>query len=209
MSLPDIYLASSSPRRRELLDQLGVQYALVAQAVPERLAEGESPEAYVRRLAEEKAVAGWTSLSAIDRRPVLGADTAVVVDEQVLGKPLGRADGLAMLALLSGRRHRVLTAVALVSDGPDPETGAAYQVVNRLSESWVDFRALDGAERAAYWASGEPVGKAGAYAIQGRGAMFIERLEGSYSGVMGLPLFETAELLQAVGLQVGVMPAGQ
>ncbi len=201
MSLPDIYLASSSPRRRELLDQLGVDFAVVAQDVPEQRAESETPEAYVQRLAEEKAVAGWASLPADERRPVLGADTSVVVDECVLGKPRDQADALVMLGRLSGRRHRVLTAVAVV-DRPDDTGVEAYRVSRQLSESWVSFRTLSAAEMAVYWASGEPVGKAGAYAIQGIGAMFIERLEGSYSGVMGLPLFETAELLQALGLQV-------
>ena len=214
MNLPDIYLASASPRRRELLDQLGVHFAVVAQAVPERRGADESPEAYVQRLALEKAQAGWQALSAERRRPVLGADTTVVVDEAVLEKPADRSEALAMLAQLSGRSHRVLTAVALVGDegrnvtaGEDLAQGLGhyrqqYREQTRLSESRVRFRPIAAWEREAYWASGEPVGKAGGYAIQGLGAVFIEHLQGSYSGVMGLPLFETAELLRAFGIQL-------
>ena len=211
MKPPHIYLASSSPRRRELLDQLGVRFKVVAQAVPEEHARGETPEAYVQRLALAKARAGWQAVpAAAARRPVLGADTAVVVDDEILGKPADRRDALAMLARLSGRAHRVLSAVAAVSDVTDEgelrqglgqyrplvETGV------RLSESRVWFRPINEQECAAYWASGEPADKAGAYAIQGLGAIFVERLEGSYSGVMGLPLFETAELLRGCGIQL-------
>ena len=206
VSLPDIYLASSSPRRRELLDQLGVRFAVVAQDVPEHTVSGETPEAYVQRLALEKARAGWRCLSVDARRPVLGADTAVVVDNTVLGKPADREEALAMLAMLSGRAHRVLSAVAVVDASTDGgelrQRLGQYRTSVRLSESRVWFRRIGERERAAYWASGEPVDKAGAYAIQGLGAMFVERLEGSYSGVMGLPLFETAELLRACGVQL-------
>jgi len=207
----DIYLASSSPRRRELLDQLGVRFAVVAQDVPERQQAGESPEAFVQRLALEKALAGRRGLApAAPRRPVLGADTAVVVDDEILGKPAGREAALAMLARLSGRAHRVLSAVALVGEGPGDVSDEGelrqglgqYRTSLRLSESRVWFRPLDEREREAYWASGEPADKAGGYAIQGLGAIFVKRLEGSYSGVMGLPLFETAELLQTCGVQV-------
>ncbi len=209
VSLPDVYLASSSPRRRELLDQLGVRCAVVAQSVPEHYAPDETPEAYVQRLALEKAQAGRHGLPVTTRRPVLGADTAVIVDDRVLGKPAGREAALAMLAMLSGRAHRVLSAVAVVDDWGSDVTGneerwqrvGQYRVSVRLSESRVWFRRIDEGEREAYWASGEPADKAGAYAIQGLGAMFVERLEGSYSGVMGLPLFETAELLRACGVQ--------
>jgi len=201
VSLPDIYLASSSPRRRELLDQLGVRFAVVAQDVPEHTVSDETPEAYVQRLALEKARAGWRALPIDAHRPVLGADTAVIVDDRVLGKPTGREAALAMLAMLSGRAHRVLSAVAVVgdrvsdvTDGGELRQGLGqYRTSVRLSESRVWFRRIDEWEREAYWASGEPADKAGAYAIQGLGAMFVERLEGSYSGVMGLPLFETAE----------------
>ncbi len=210
VSLPDIYLASSSPRRRELLDQLGVCFAVVAQDVPEHTVSDETPEAYVRRLALEKAQAGWRSLPVDAHCPVLGADTTVVVDDTVLGKPAGREEALAMLAMLSGRAHRVLSAVAVVgdrvsdvSDGGELRQGLGqYRTSVRLSESRVWFRRIDERERAAYWASGEPADKAGGYAIQGLGAMFVERLDGSYSGVMGLPLFETAELLQGLGIEL-------
>jgi len=204
---PDLYLASSSPRRRELLDQLGVRFAVVTQDVPEQWVPGETPEAYVQRLALAKAQAGWQALPAdAARRPVLGADTAVVLDDMVLGKPADRAAALAMLAQLSGCAHRVLSAVAAVSDVTDEgelrQGLRQYRTSVCLSESRVWFRPIDARERAAYWASGEPADKAGAYAIQGLGAIFVERLEGSYSGVMGLPLFETAELLQDCGIQV-------
>lgn len=209
MNLPDIYLASSSPRRCELLDQLGVRFSVLAQDVPEHCGLDETPEAYVQRLALEKARAGWQGLSTNSCRPVLGADTMVVVDNTVLGKPVDREAALVMLASLSGRAHRVLTALAMVGNvtaGEDvPQGVGQYRQQMRLSESRVWFRHIDVQEREAYWASGEPADKAGAYAIQGIGAMFIERLEGSYSGVMGLPLFETAELLQAFGIQL-LMP---
>lgn len=193
MNSPHIFLASASPRRRELLQQLGVRFEVLAQSVAEVRREGESPEAFAERLAREKAQAGWAQLAEAQRLPVLGADTIVVVDEQVLGKPANRDETLAMLALLSGRTHRVLSAVALI--GQD-------KVRSRVCESRVSFRIIDARERAAYWASGEPADKAGAYAIQGLGALFVERLEGSYSGVMGLPLFETGELLREFGIEM-------
>jgi len=180
-----IFLASSSPRRRELLEQIGVSHQVVEVRVDEALHPREAPELYVVRLALAKAQAGHTICSDW---PVLGADTAVVIDGTILGKPRDRADGLAMLTRLSGRTHHVYTGVALV----DVE-GVAQ---TRLSVSAVSFRVLDEAECAAYWDSGEPADKAGGYAVQGLGAIFIERLEGSYSGVMGLPLFETAALLR-------------
>jgi septum formation protein len=188
---PDIYLASSSPRRRELLDQIGVHYGWVESGVEETLAPGESPEVFVLRLALEKARAGLARLEGRPLLPVLGADTIVVRDDRVLGKPRTHAEGLEMLEELSGRSHRVLTAVAMV----DGEREAS-----RLSVSHVGFRATSAAEREAYWATGEPRDKAGGYAIQGRAAVFIDQLEGSYSGVMGLPLFETAQLLEEFGI---------
>lgn len=187
-----IYLASRSPRRRELLTQIGVAYRILQVEVGESLlSPHEPPSDYVRRLALEKAQSGWQRIRDHDPRPVLGADTAVVLDGQVLVKPADRADGLAMLARLSGRTHRVLTGVALCWDD--------HELV-RVSESEVSFRALTTAECAAYWASGEPCDKAGAYAIQGLGALFVTRLSGSYSGVVGLPLYETGELLGAAGI---------
>ncbi|MFO1432161.1 MAG: Maf family protein [Candidatus Competibacteraceae bacterium] len=186
-----IHLASGSPRRRELLEQIGVSYRTVVVAVDETPLPGEDPATYVGRLALAKARAGWELLimrqSGLRPIPVLGADTAVVLDGIILGKPRDRNEGLAMLAALSGREHQVMSAVALV---------AGERAALRIQESRVRFRALSQTECEAYWDTGEPADKAGAYGIQGRAAVFITRLEGSYSGVMGLPLFETAELLQ-------------
>jgi septum formation protein len=187
-----IYLASASPRRQTLLTQIDVRFQQVEVAVDESRQGGESPADYVCRLALEKARAGMAKRPAGDTRPVLGADTIVMAGDEVLGKPRDRDHGLHMLALLSGRTHAVLSAVAVVA-----ETEAVC-----CSESFVTFRELNDTERLAYWASGEPADKAGAYAIQGLAAAFIARLEGSYSGVMGLPLFETARLLSRVGIDV-------
>ena len=194
MRVARIYLASGSPRRRELLRQIGVGYRRLPVAVDETPLPDEPPAAYVARLAVAKARAG---VEAIRRRstgwPVLGADTAVVVDGAILGKPRDRDEGLAMLALLSGREHAVLSAVSLA-------TPTRHAV--KVQESRVRFRGLSPAECAAYWASGEPADKAGGYGIQGRAAAFIAELRGSYSGVMGLPLFETAELLREFGFSL-------
>ncbi len=190
---PRLVLASASPRRRELLRQLGLDFVCRAQDLPETPATGEKPRAYVQRLAREKAERGWQNLRTGQRLLVLGADTEVVLRNEVLGKPADRDAALVMLARLSGRAHDVLTAVAL-TDGGRTET--------RLNLSRVRFRRISPAEAEAYWATGEPADKAGGYAIQGRGAVFIEQLEGSYSGVMGLPLFETAALLRDFGVSV-------
>lgn len=189
---PLIYLASRSPRRRELLRQIGVRHRLLDVAVDERAAAGESPSAYVLRVSQDKARAGLRALADGERLPVLAADTCVVADGRMLGKPADREQGLAMLRLLSGASHRVYTAVTL-GDG---------ELASRLSVSEVSFRPLEEAEIAAYWASGEPLDKAGAYAIQGLAAQFVSELRGSYSGVMGLPLFETAELLRQAGIEL-------
>jgi septum formation protein len=193
--LHDIYLASASPRRRELLEQIGVAYELLRLDVPELRDPAESPEEYVLRVALAKARAGHALLAASDARPVLGADTEVVIDGEVLGKPRGRDEAIVMLQRLAGREHLVLSGIAVVS---------AEQEQSRLCVSHVRFRPIGDDEALAYWHTGEPADKAGGYAIQGRGAMFIERLEGSYSGVMGLPLFETAQLLR----QYGIHPLG-
>lgn len=188
---PLLYLASASPRRSALLRQIGVAHAVLVAAVDEAERPGETPEEYVERLALEKARA--TSRLAHDpTTAVLAADTTVVLDGALLGKPCDRTDALAMLARLSGRTHRVLTAVALIARG-------AEQV--RTSASEVRFRDIDADERAAYWETGEPRDKAGAYAIQGYGAVFVAELRGSYSGVMGLPLHETAQLLRGAGIR--------
>ena len=198
MNLPQLYLASSSPRRRELLAQLGISVEVVSQNVPENRLNGESPESYVKRLALEKARSGMSGLGDRSLLPVLGADTAVVVENKVLGKPTDKTDAMAMLQRLSGRSHRVLSAVAVVGSddlGQDREDA-------RISESIVTFRPISEKECEAYGDTGEPMDKAGGYAIQGLAAVFIVRIEGSYSGVMGLPLFETAELLQKFGIEI-------
>lgn len=188
-----IYLASGSPRRRELLRQIGVVHEPLTISIDETPLVDEDPAAYVTRLALAKARAGWNALDVRPQRPVLGADTVVVIDGLLLGKPRHRQEGLRMLTVLSGREHRVLSAVALV---------AGSREALRLQESRVRFRKLSPAECRAYWDTGEPADKAGAYAIQGRGAIFIEDLQGSYSGVMGLPLFETAELLRDFAIEI-------
>jgi septum formation protein len=185
-----LVLASSSPRRSALLTQLGVPHEIAVGDVDETVLPDEAPAALVVRLARLKAQ-HVASLRGARTLPVLGADTVVAVDGRILGKPKNVDDAFTMLELLSGRSHRVLSGVALVR-GDDIQT--------RLSVSVVTFRALGRDEILSYWASGEPQDKAGAYAVQGLAARFIARLEGSYSGVMGLPLFETAELLAAAGL---------
>ncbi|NNG12409.1 MAG: septum formation inhibitor Maf [Halobacteria archaeon] len=191
-SSADLFLASSSPRRRQLLAQLGIRFSLLPIEIDEAQQPGEAAADYVCRLALDKARAGWASLGDSPLRPVLGADTAVIVDGEIMGKPRDRNHGLEMLQRLSGRSHQVLSAVALV--------GRNEAV--RLSSSSVTFRTLNAADCEAYWATGEPRDKAGGYAIQGLAAIFITRLDGSYSGVMGLPLYETAELLQEFAINV-------
>jgi septum formation protein len=186
--IPVLRLASASPRRQELLAQIGVPHAVAVADVDEGVRSGEAVMAYVERVARAKAEAIWQRLQDL---PVLGADTTVVLDGASLGKPRDRAHALAMLEGLSGREHQVLTAVALV-------TPAGTQCLTSVST--VRMRASSAQERARYWDSGEPRDKAGAYAIQGRGAIFIESLQGSYSGVVGLPLFETAQLLARAGV---------
>jgi septum formation protein len=186
-----LILASASPRRRELLDQLGIRYEVLPADIHEVPEPGETPEAYVRRVAADKSLE-VQRLSG-NRQPVLAADTEVVLDGEILGKPRDFEHAREMLARLSGREHRVLSAVSL-------RLGENHW--EALSLSTVAFRDILPSEIEAYWATGEPQGKAGAYAIQGRGAVFVRHLAGSYSGVMGLPLFETAELLQRVGLAI-------
>lgn len=185
---PVLRLASVSPRRRELLAQIGVSHVVTGAHIDESHHPGERPHDYVQRMARTKARTVWEQDVSL---PVLGADTTVVLDGKVFGKPADRADAERMLSLLSGRTHEVLTAVALAS---------AQGVSIRVSVSAVRFRALAAEEIAAYWATGEPHDKAGAYAIQGLGAVFVESLTGSFSGVMGLPLFETSELLREAGV---------
>ncbi len=187
-----IYLASRSPRRRELLEQLGLQVGLLELDVPEHVLPGEPAEDYVSRVAREKAGAGLLQLAAVQGAVVIGADTEVVLDGEVLGKPRDSADAALMLGRLSGRSHRVISVVWLLDAGREARA---------TSISEVRFGALDEADIGAYLACGEWQGKAGGYAIQGRAAAFIEHLSGSYSGVMGLPLFETAALLRQFGIR--------
>jgi septum formation protein len=189
-SNPLIYLASASPRRSALLDQIGVAHRIRPVDVDERALNSETPDQYVRRLAVLKAETLWEQLGAAQRQPVLGADTAVVLEGEILGKPRDEQDCLQMLGKLSARTHRVYTAVAL------RKVSGCEAKVN-VSE--VTFRKLATDEIRRYWRTGEPADKAGGYAVQGRAALFIERIAGSYSGIMGLPLFETGELLAAIG----------
>jgi septum formation protein len=196
-----VYLASASPRRRQLLTQIGVPFQVVSARVDETIVPGEAPEAYVARLAKLKAASGWEpsraphppqpAPAASNAAPVLAADTAVVLDGRILVKPVDRTDGERMLLELSGRTHEVLTAVTL---------RMASGFGSRLSRSEVTFRPITAGEARDYWDTGEPQDKAGAYAIQGRAAVFIVNLRGSYSGVMGLPLYETGELLSLAGV---------
>jgi septum formation protein len=195
-----IYLASRSPRRRELLTQIGVRFDLLLfrtspredEQVSEAWLPGETPEAYVQRVARIKATFGADLLASrrVVPRPVLAADTTLDLDGEIIGKPKDEADAVAILARLSGRSHRVLTAIAMARDA---------RVEHRLSISEVRFRTLGAEEIRRYVQSGEPMDKAGAYGIQGRAAMFIEEIRGSHSGIVGLPLCETALLLRDFG----------
>jgi septum formation protein len=186
-----IYLASLSPRRCELLDQIKVNYQQIAVSVDETPYPQEPAPDYVRRLALTKARVGRLAVST--PCPVLGADTVIVYDKQLLGKPVDDDEASRMLRVLSGRKHQVMTAVAVV-------TPTREKV--RLNISRVHFRRLSEADIQAYIKTGEPLDKAGSYAIQGLASIFIKRIEGSYSGVMGLPLYETANLLTEMGIKV-------
>ena len=200
---PSIYLASKSPRRQELLRQLGVDFTelLLREALGRRRdiveapRKGESPIEYIKRVARTKAAVGWHQMGrrGLAPKPVLAADTEVVLDGTVLGKPKDATSATEMLRRLSGQTHQVSTAVAVRWD---------KEINIKVSSSRVSFRTLTDDEIERYVATGEPFDKAGAYAIQGRGAAFVSHLEGSYSGVMGLPLFETAELLAKIGFPV-------
>ncbi len=188
MKRPAIHLASSSPRRREILASLCLQFNYAGVDIDESRKPGEPVEDMALRLASEKARAADAG-----GLPVIGADTIVVVDDLVFGKPLSREDALGMLRTLSGRQHCVLTAVALLS---------SRGLETAISNTEVRFRDIDPDEAEAYWQSGEPKGKAGSYAIQGLGGIFVESLRGSYSGVVGLPVYETANLLERAGIAV-------
>ena len=189
-----LHLASQSPRRRELLGRLGVEFGVLDIDVPERRDPAEAPADYVRRVAREKAGAGLLRVVGVPGAVVLGADTEVVLGDEVFGKPRDERDATAMLRRLSGRTHEVVSAVSLVS---------AAREAQAVSVSQVTFAEISEAQIAAYVATGEPMGKAGAYAIQGRGEAFIRHLSGSYSGVMGLPLHETSDLLSQFGIGHG------
>lgn len=190
LSRTQLVLASASKRRRELLAQIGVRFELMPVDSIERQHAGESSRDYVQRAALEKAQAGWRASKSV--YPVLGADTAIELNGRTFGKPADKTHAMAMLNALSGREHRVYSGVAVV---------AAERYAQRVSCTRVVFRSISSDEIQRYWASGEPLGKAGAYAIQGRAAVFVADLRGSYSGVVGLPLFETAQLLREFGVQ--------
>ncbi len=189
-----IYLASRSPRRRELLSQIGVRFEVLEVDVNEAVEADEPAQGYVQRLARAKAEAGWQRMQAgkLPEAPVLGIDTTVALKGRIFGKPANRREAAGMLAALSGRSHEVLTAVTLVYESC---------AENALSVSEVQFKPLSDEEIQRYLATGECDDKAGAYAIQGRAAQFVTNLRGSFSGVMGLPLYETAQLLERMEAQ--------
>ena len=187
-----LYLASKSPRRGELLARLGVDFGILDLDIPEQRQPGEPAEEYVRRVAREKAGAGLLTVMTVPHALVLGADTEVILDDEVFGKPRDAEEAATMLRRLSGRTHHAVTAISLVSAGREAQA---------VSVSEVSFAELGEEEIAAYVASGQAEGKAGAYGIQGAAERFVRHLSGSYSGVMGLPLFETSQLLKSFGVQ--------
>ena len=203
MTAPAVYLASKSPRREELLRQLGVEFATLRlressgreRDIIEVARDAEPPRHYVERLARTKATVGWHRMlqRGLAPRPVLGADTEVVLDDKIFGKPKDDADAARMLGLLSGRTHQVLTAVALCWEG---------STVAEISTSSVTFRTLGPEEIERYVATREPLDKAGGYAIQGRAATFVQRIDGSHSGIKGLPHYETATAHAGIGFPV-------
>ncbi len=187
----ELVLASASPRRKELLDQIGVQFTVQVADICEAVKPAETAQAYVERLAIEKAQSAYSGCPS--GTAVLGADTTVVLDGNIIGKPQNKADSIAILMSLSGKTHQVMTSVAIVS---------AEQTLSVVVETNVTFRTLSVEECDTYWNTGEPLDKAGSYGIQGFGAVFVDRIEGSYSAVVGLPLAETAELLQVIGVSI-------
>jgi len=195
MSNPVLHLASSSPRRRELLAALGLDFSYDGVAIDESALPGEAAPDMVLRLATSKARTAYES--GEHPVPVLGADTIVLLDDRVFGKPASKDEALAMLASLSGRTHQVLTGVAVVANG---------ELQTAISRTEVQFREIHPDEAEAYWQSGEPAGKAGAYAVQGLGGIFVSAINGSYTGVVGLPVFETVNLLRRAGIELPAMP---
>ena len=196
--MTDLFLASQSPRRSELLTQVGIPFTVFAVNVDETTLPNEKADEYVIRLAKEKALAGWSQLKK-EGAAVLGSDTAVVIDGKILGKPANHAEAKKMLALLSGNTHQVMTAVALARQSEDI---LHSELTSSLSVSDVTFKKLSDVEIERYVKSGECDDKAGSYGIQGKAAIFITHLSGSYSGVMGLPLYETVELLKNAGIGI-------
>ncbi len=194
-----LYLASRSPRRRLLIEQLGISCKTLDVEINEQPRKGEDPETYVARLALEKAKTGWDQVSN-ECIPVVGADTCIVLDGQIIGKVDNREQSTALLKRFSAKTHQVLTGVAIVGEERESNSANLKQRV-RVNTSRVTFRPLTDDEYSQYWDTGEPVGKAGGYAIQGIAAAFIEKIEGSYSGVMGLPLCELSELLSEFGIK--------
>jgi septum formation protein len=195
MSNPVLHLASSSPRRRELLTALGLNFSYGGVAIDESALPGEAASDLVLRLATGKARTAYDSGEY--SVPVLGADTLVILGDRVFGKPRSKEEALNMLASLSGTTHQVLTAVALMANG---------ELQTAVSVTEVQFREIHPDEADAYWQSGEPAGKAGAYAVQGLGGIFVSAINGSYTGVVGLPVFETADLLRRAGIELPAMP---
>ena len=195
MSSPVLHLASSSPRRRELLTALGLNFSYGGVAIDESALPGEAVSDLVLRLATGKAQTAYDSGEY--SVPVLGADTLVILGDRVFGKPRSKEEALNMLASLSGTTHQVLTAVALMANG---------ELQTAVSVTEVQFREIHPDEAEAYWQSGEPAGKAGAYAVQGLGGIFVSAINGSYTGVVGLPVFETADLLRRAGIELPAMP---
>lgn len=193
----DIYLASQSPRRSELLKQVGISFSVVSINIDETPIDSEDSKEYVVRLAKEKALAGWNAEKSLNK-PVLGADTAVVIDGEILGKPQNNEDAKNMLNLLSARTHQVMTAVVLAVSSKSSSQPELREVI---SVSEVSFKRLSEQEIEEYVESGECHDKAGSYGIQGLAAAFITHLSGSYSGVMGLPLYETVELLKNASIR--------
>lgn len=182
-----IVLASTSPRRKELLAQIGVQFSTAVIDIDESIVEGENPADYVVRLAREKASAAIPNFS--ESTVIIAADTTVTIDGHILGKPIDQDDAFAMWDLLSGRTHQVMTGVAVAFSG---------RVQTTIVKTYVEFLPFTRQQMQDYWNSGEPIGKAGGYAIQGLGAMFVPQIQGSYSNVVGLPLVETVALMTAV-----------
>lgn len=189
---PQLYLASSSPRRQEILQQMGITFSVVPQNIEEQYLPDESPQNYVLRLAVEKSKDGLKG-QIKQNIPVLGADTIVVLDGKVLEKPDNREHGIEMLLSLSGHTHQVMTAVALGNDN---------KIESAISVSEVLFSSLSRKICENYWQTGEPADKAGSYAVQGQGALFIKNINGSYTGVMGLPIYETGLLLNQFGINL-------